>query len=764
MKRLIPIVAMIISWVGASLAAAPTTLTSLRVIHGLSNEQAKQAVPVAFEATVIYFRSYEKTMFVQDGDVAIYVQATTNAHLVPGDRILIKGTTRESFRPFVLSNDITLLHHGASPTPVPAGYSELIRAEHDCMLVSVRARILAVDLVMSSDVASTNLQMLTDEGTIDAIVDSSDPGQFHGLLDSEVEVTGAASNKFDGKMQPTGVLIHVSSWADVKVLKLSLTTPASLPETPMNQILTGYHVQNLSQRVRVHGTITYFRPGYAIVLQSGAKSLWIQTVSTTPVQIGDVADVTGFPGLRDGFLALTSGNILDTRVRMPIAPQPATWRQLVSSGNAFDLVSIEGQVVSEAREGAQDEYVLISDGQMFSAIFRHPPPARLVPDPPPAMRQIPLGSRVRLTGICILDDSNPFNVQVPFTILMRSFDDMAVVAEPPWLNIRHLVDLIGILLFVVVAVGARGWALDRKLHRHSAAIAGIGRLRARILEDINGSLPLSEIIQQITELVSFKLKDARCWYRTADGTQLGNCPPDLTALRIVRHEIFARSGSPNGEIFAAFNPLAKPGATEAEALAVAVSLCTLAIETRRLYSDLLHRSEFDLLTDLHNRFSLDKHFEVQIDQARLNDGIFGLIYIDMDGFKQINDLYGHHIGDLYLQEAALRMKNQLRSDDLLARLGGDEFATLVALVPSRAGVVDIAQRLECCFDEPFELEGYIVRGSASVGVAIYPENGVTKDSLLRAADAAMYRTKNAKRQVFERASSHNGLSLTRKKF
>ncbi|MGA3102826.1 MAG: GGDEF domain-containing protein, partial [Terracidiphilus sp.] len=165
-------------------------------------------------------------------------------------------------------------------------------------------------------------------------------------------------------------------------------------------------------------------------------------------------------------------------------------------------------------------------------------------------------------------------------------------------------------------------------------------------------------------------------------------------------------------LFAAFDPFAKSGSDESEALSMAVALTALAIETRRLYTDLRHRSEFDLLTDIHNRFSLDKYA-----------GIFGLIYIDLDKFKQVNDLYGHQIGDLYLQEVALRMKRQLRGVDMLARLGGDEFAALLPQVRNRAKVEEIAQRLERCIQEPFLIEGHSLQGSASVGIALYPENG-----------------------------------------
>jgi len=180
---------------------------------------------------------------------------------------------------------------------------------------------------------------------------------------------------------------------------------------------------------------------------------------------------------------------------------------------------------------------------------------------------------------------------------------------------------------------------------------------------------------------------------------------------------------------------------------MAVALTALAIETRRVYSDLLHRSEFDLLTDIHNRFSLDKYLDMQIAEARQKAGIFGLIYIDLDKFKQINDIYGHQIGDMYLQEVALRMKHQLRGVDMLARLGGDEFAVLLPQVRNRARVEEIAHRLEHCFDEPFVIEDHLLQGSASVGIAFYPKDGLTKDDLLSAADTAMYAVKNAKREV-----------------
>jgi diguanylate cyclase (GGDEF)-like protein len=215
------------------------------------------------------------------------------------------------------------------------------------------------------------------------------------------------------------------------------------------------------------------------------------------------------------------------------------------------------------------------------------------------------------------------------------------------------------------------------------------------------------------------------------------------SLRVVERSILSRPGAGLGVIFAAFDARSKPRTAEIEVLDMAAGLATLAIETARLYSDLVHRSEFDLLTDVENRFSLERCLDELIQAARQSAGVFGLLYVDLDRFKQVNDNYSHHVGDLYLQEVAQRMKRQLRPGDMLARLGGDEFAALVPAARSRADVEEIRQRLQRCFDEPFHIEDHVLRGSASIGIAMYPEDGITPDSLLTVADAAMYTAKHS---------------------
>jgi len=740
-------------------AASSAPLTSLRAIHALSNAEASHQLPVSFEATVTYYRAYERTLFVQDGDFAIYVQPSVEVKLAPGDRVLIKGTTHDSFRPIIAATSIGVLGRAPMPAPVPATWDQLIRTEFDCRLVTVRAKVRNVDLVLSSDRPSTLIQLRTDGGQIDAVVDSDNIQAVKNILDDEVEVTGAQSGRFDGKMQQTGILLHLNSFDGIKVLKHAAADPWDLPLTPMDEVFAGYHDRNETRRVRIQGTITYYHPGEAAVLQDGSKSLWVMTKSYAPLSIGNKADAVGYGDVHDGFLTLTGGEIRDRQIFEPIEPRSVRWSELATSHYLLDLVSIEGKVIAETRDAAQDEYVLDADGSLFSAIFRQPAPRSLNPVPLPPMKLVPIGTKIRVTGICVMGASNPFDTQVPFDILLRSIDDIAVVGAPSWLNVGNLIRVVGALMVVVLIVGAWGWTLRVKVRRQTAVItvhaeaeaaterhnAQLENRRSRILEDINSSRPLTELIEQITDLVSFSMNAPFCWCDLSDCNRIGKSPSQTQGLRIVRREIPASAGGSHGTLFAALEFSESSALDEAAALQSGIRLATLSIETRKLYQDLVYRSEYDLLTDTYNRFSMERFLQEQIDKARAEDSVFGLIYIDLDEFKQVNDQCGHRVGDLYLQEISIRMKRQLRSGDMLARLGGDEFAALIPIVQVRAAIEEVSKRLERCFDAPFAVEGYVLRGAASVGFALFPEDGTTGDSLLGAADAAMYVSKHMKR-------------------
>jgi len=341
-KRFIAAVAVVLASVAAAGAAPPPPLTTLDSVRRLSNAEAAKGIPVAVQATVTYFRSYRRNMFVQDGSTGVFVKATTSVKLVPGDRVLIKGVTHEGYLPYVVSSDITLLGHGALPRPIRAKYEDLIGPRDDSEMVTVHGVVRAANMdAPSADyTAGATFKMLIDGGTADVEVDKATQPELENLLDAEVAVTGVGGGRFDGKAQKTGIVLHVSSLDEVTIVKRAAVDPWSLPITPMNAIQETYRVKDLTRRVRVSGVVTFYEPGSKVVLQNGERSLWITTRSFLPLHIGDRADATGFPTANDGFLQLTASEVRDNGVAAPVAPLITTWQQLASMQHIFDLVSM----------------------------------------------------------------------------------------------------------------------------------------------------------------------------------------------------------------------------------------------------------------------------------------------------------------------------------------------------------------------------------------------------------------------------------------
>jgi diguanylate cyclase (GGDEF)-like protein/PAS domain S-box-containing protein len=166
-----------------------------------------------------------------------------------------------------------------------------------------------------------------------------------------------------------------------------------------------------------------------------------------------------------------------------------------------------------------------------------------------------------------------------------------------------------------------------------------------------------------------------------------------------------------------------------------------AIERNRGRSVLAHLVGHDPLTDLPNRALFDTRLASAMKAAADDQQPLGLLYLDLDGFKQINDQHGHAVGDVLLQQAAQRIRHCLRQSDIVGRLGGDEFVALLYGVTHIEHATAVAEKIRLSLEQPFALDGMIVRISVSIGIARYPDNGADKHSLLRYADQAMYAAK-----------------------
>lgn len=154
-----------------------------------------------------------------------------------------------------------------------------------------------------------------------------------------------------------------------------------------------------------------------------------------------------------------------------------------------------------------------------------------------------------------------------------------------------------------------------------------------------------------------------------------------------------------------------------------------------------YQANYDALTGLPNRSLFLDRLEHGVAAARRSGATVGLMFIDLDGFKAVNDTLGHEAGDELLKGAASRLRKCVRESDTVARLGGDEFTIIMDGVEGRAGAAVVAQRIITTLEVPFDLGGREGRVSASIGIALFPANAADSEELLRNADTAMYAAK-----------------------
>jgi diguanylate cyclase (GGDEF)-like protein/PAS domain S-box-containing protein len=168
---------------------------------------------------------------------------------------------------------------------------------------------------------------------------------------------------------------------------------------------------------------------------------------------------------------------------------------------------------------------------------------------------------------------------------------------------------------------------------------------------------------------------------------------------------------------------------------------TAELEASR--AELVHQARHDSLTGLPNRLLFEDRLEHAIERARREGTSVAVLFIDLDGFKLVNDSFGHNLGDNVLTSVSNRMRGRLRASDTIARHGGDEFAVVLEDLNDPRDALPVAQAILSSLERPFTIEGKTVRVSASIGVSLFPQDADTVQALQRHADVAMYRAKAA---------------------
>ena len=311
------------------------------------------------------------------------------------------------------------------------------------------------------------------------------------------------------------------------------------------------------------------------------------------------------------------------------------------------------------------------------------------------------------------------------------------------------------------AVFDRSGTVVARTHEHERFVGGKGapELVARMSEQAEGALD-AVTLEGIAVLSVFSRSPASGWTVALGVPRESIARPlwrrSLTAgaaAAVVMALGFAMAWGIGGSIARSIRALARPaaqiglresievpplGLREADEVGQALARAS------RLIASAEHRAQHDSLTGLANGALFRSMAAHQVEVCRRTGAPLSIVFADLDGFKRVNDAFGHECGDRLLCGVAARLKGALRASDLAARLGGDEFAVLLAGADAAAAAVT-ADKLAEILAQPYEIAGRTLEVPASIGVASSPGAGASAEELVRRADAAMYRVKSARK-------------------
>jgi diguanylate cyclase (GGDEF)-like protein len=214
-----------------------------------------------------------------------------------------------------------------------------------------------------------------------------------------------------------------------------------------------------------------------------------------------------------------------------------------------------------------------------------------------------------------------------------------------------------------------------------------------------------------------------------------------------------RSSRLTGMIVSLFAEDPPDGHTEQILLESWGRFASLAVERRGLYEQLSFRAQYDSLTALLNRAALYDRVDSWIRGNSAVRSPMAVVYLDLDGFKRINDTHGHDAGDKVLQHVSAHILESVRRTDVVARLGGDEFVIVLPGVGEHAEARRIADLVATAIARPLAYGGRELRIGASFGISVYPADGDNTDTLLKIADEDMYRAKLEHRKLLASAAN-----------
>jgi diguanylate cyclase (GGDEF)-like protein len=670
--------------------ALPPPMKTVAAVRQLTPSRAALALPVRVTGVITALDPMWRQIFFQDQSAGIFIKYSGNPPgLRVGERVTINGITDAgNYAPVILAPKFEDKGPSTLPIPIPVTFDDAAAGRLDSQYVSVEGVVHPLKFAEQPDHPILTFELYTAFGQIHVTTSPGFPDlrASGNLEDARVLIQGAFGTIFNSRRQLVGYQLAISSPSQIKAIEPPIANPFALENTPIGSLLRFSYGYRFGHRVKVSGSV-------ALV---GRDFVYIEDVSGgveirgnhPGLHLGDRIEAIGYPTLVGRYSPVLSDSILRAISSSQIVEPVATTAQSILLGR-FDsqLVTVEGRLLTVLHAGGACNLVLQSGAQTFTAQLD-------TADSGSYSCNLTEGSILRLTGISSaqIDPTKLYRLlqedPATFKILLRGPDDIIIVRSAPFWTPGTTVSVLAFFSLLIVVILAWVSVLRRRVRKQLAALERAEQT-SQAIRDLSGAMREVSREERFDTEVSVQ------------GTE------DIAQLVVGFNRMLAE--------------LRQREHAKRDA------------ETR-----LQHQALIDELTGLPNRRLLSDRLGQSLATARREDSKMALLYIDLDGFKLVNDSFGHAAGDILLTEVSRRFRSRIRESDTLARLGGDEFTVILNRIHSNEDAEKAARGLLDSLGESFFIEGHEATIGASIGISVFPEHGMANDDLLQQADSAMY--------------------------
>ena len=450
------------------------TLTTANAAHSLQPEQATRRYPIHLRVVVSYYDPDTSpkigALFACDksGCICVVLAPRPVLPIRAGTLIDVTGVSEPgNYAPIVLGSEVHVVGQSQVPaSSVRRNLTQLMTGRYDSRFVEVEGIIHSV----ARSGPHVTLTLALADGTINCVTRQETGADYARLVDAKVVIRGNAAPVFNRNRQMVGARLLFSSLAEVRIEETAPPDAFALPERPVNELLRFEPGATSGHRVRVRGQVTLQWPGRWIYIQNGSQGLFIPTVQRTPMQLGELVDVVGFPSTGEYSLMMEDAVFRSVRSGQAIAAKPIVLLDALTGDDDAKLVQINGRLVSLDLTSEYPTLLMSVGGMSFFALLPSGTKAQEISSWRP-------GSELQLTGICSVNVDKYLSAQregaalpISFRILLRSAHDVVVRRASSWWTAGRILVVLAFCVLIIVLGILWVAALRRKVRERTETV------------------------------------------------------------------------------------------------------------------------------------------------------------------------------------------------------------------------------------------------------------------------------------------------------